>query len=53
MSKEETEALRVQVADLEVDIRRLKKIISRAADALDDYPYGQLELIAELRKAAE
>jgi hypothetical protein len=30
-----------------------KSLMTRAADAMEDYPYGRLELIAELRKAAE
>jgi hypothetical protein len=62
VSNKEIETLRIAVADLEVDIRRLKKVIRRAAEALEEIHKMRLNvwsakahpgLIAELRKAAE
>jgi hypothetical protein len=55
MGNEETKTLRVAVADLEVDVRRLKKVIRRAAEALEKWNIRNRfsDLIAELRKAAQ
>jgi hypothetical protein len=55
VSNEEIETLRVTVADLEVDIRRLKKVIRRAAEVLEKWNIRNRfsDLIDELRKAAQ
>jgi uncharacterized small protein (DUF1192 family) len=51
----ENESQRKLIAELNAEIERLKTLLSRAADALEDLrgPGWKRELIAELRKAGE